>query len=177
MSTQVFNNNNYQEVQTWTPGGCILTYQAGGNGNASLANLIVTGITIQFQRSISPMYPINISNKTRKINLAGQPRGTLQITSMMGPCGDELEALIKATSDACTDSSKSVKFTLSPFVGSGCSCDSSKGGTKIKWELEDVILSSLSVTIQNQGEMPIINEPLTFEFSKLLIADSAVGKS
>jgi hypothetical protein len=127
----------------WRIDGAVLTF-GGDEDSAQNKQLIATGANLTYQRSLTPIMPIN-SSKTYMI--AGQPMGSLTIASLVGPQTD-LKAFMAEYADVCNLGKKTVMLKPAGLRG----CESADTGKDFTLYLSGVLLSSLGVQVQEMGQ-------------------------
>ena len=145
---------------SYTAGGAIITWGQGG-GASGMLPIMMTQLTIQYTRPISPQFPINVteSGVNTSLNIMGRPSGTLQCTGLLAPNATSLSGFLEATGKACVMPGEGVSVGVRPFT----LCDTD---TPMTFTLKDVILQNVSVTIQG-GEVQVVQVPLTFLFTSM----------
>ena len=161
-ATTIFDNP-YKNIETWSAQGAVIEWGTGGTAMSPVP-LVMTSLSIRYQQTNSPQYPINVIGSTNgtRINLKGAPNGTLQIGSIYSPDTDGLQAFIKAVSKSCKTTTDQVTLEITPFGLLDCD----KQMTPTKFSLYGVELVSLDFSLQG-GEVALITLPTTYTFTSM----------
>ena len=172
--------NQYKDAETWDMQGAVILFT---NGDSTLgitgaatetsrasklasaaAPLIVQSLSLTFGRTVSQIYPINIS---QAIQLLGIPQGQLQIGILWGP-NDAFKQFVTAYNSTCAKNDTGKAIKIIPY-GKVCQNDkfvawNNTGSLLVK----SPILSSLGVTIQSAtGNAMPVNASVTMSFVDL----------
>lgn len=154
-------NNPYTNTDTWSVQGASVKWSTG-SGSASDLPLVMLAVQIGYQRSLTPLYPINKqSDGATKYVIAGPPRGSLSVNSILGPSQTALKSFIDAVTKDCKGNGDQVSVVLSPF---GSSCTNPGWGSEIT--LTGLDMESIGLSIQS-GESAVVNMPLSFTFTSM----------
>ena len=161
--SQIFENNQ-ATTYSYMAGGAIITWGSGGGSSSSVVPLMMSDIQIQYQRTIQPVFPVNVtpSGTNTRINVISRPQGSLSCTGILAPFASSIPGFLESTGKACITPGNGVSLAVRPF--SMCA-----GDDVITFNLTDVILMSATVAIQG-GDQAMVNMPLQFMFTDLKIS-------
>lgn len=169
-NNQVFVNPYNSTPTVWHAQGAYISWgrslsqaQSGlSDKNASNGFSTLTGVTVQFVRTVSTQYPIGGS---KPLQLIGAPTGTANFTSLLGP-QQSVKDFLKAVSDACDP----VFICIQPFALQTKTCaKSAKYDTVIT--LCGCISNQVSLAIQaggGNGGVALVNVPIGIQFTDML---------
>lgn len=163
---QIFDNA-YQSTRTLSAATMkaiwYYTLPGGSQGPVQERGLpmFMTGVIIDYNRSVSPMYVLNPAegNVDTQLNLISRPAGTLQVGSIITADQKGLRDFINAVGVTCSTESNSVNIKLEPVSGK---C----GGVMHSYILMGVVLGGMRITVQS-GAVATITDQLTFSFVDL----------
>lgn len=166
MGVNVFSNIK-QSTETWSLSGAAIYYGKGSGGQGSLLPLICNNLRLQYQRSINPLYPINVINEgtLHRVNITGNPQGNLTVGVIIGPNTQGVQAFLQTVTSSVCGTDSQVYFNVVPFSVNGCENTSNN----LRYILTGVTMNSIALDISNQGGIAIVNQPLTFEFTSMEI--------
>ena len=169
---QVFKNPYKGQTFVWNAQGARISWGVGknaassayaelnssGSDNGHRAFACLTGLSVQFQRDAQTMYPIGSQHPIR---LLGAPKGTCQITSLLGPT-TQLQSFIRAAGSDC----QAIVIAIQPFASQDSSC--AKDSNQPIIVLKGCSLNAIGLQIQNASQgFSMINIPLNLEFTDL----------
>ena len=163
--------NNYQSAQSWDMQGAVIWFTGCTNLNSSQKKetdvntaLVVQSLSITFGRSVSRIYPINVS---QAIQILGIPEGTASMGLIWGP-GTAFKNFVECFKDSCATGNNGKAISVKPFgkvCANGKFTDWNTQGTLM---LKSPVLSTLGVAVQAaQGNAMPVNASVTLSFIDL----------
>lgn len=163
----IIYQNAATDVTTITAGGGLFLWSSSNTTSPTTVPLLMLQIAIQYQRTVTPYYPINTTttkNGGALYRVVGVPRGVLTaqgiLAKNMGDVSDFLEAMGKS---CMGNASEHPTLTFKPFSG----CEDSTDSGKTTWfQLTGVMLESVGVNLAG-GETALAQMPLQFSFARM----------
>lgn len=156
----VFSYDNVPATEVWSISGAYLQY------NSSSVPFICNQLQLTYRRTINPMYPINVlkSGSLHRIDIAGNPDGSLTLGVLLGPTTD-LNEFMEAVSKNTCDTNSDMTFDIQPFDTATCVGSTAK--KNLTYHLSGLVLTNLGLTIQNQQGIATVSQPMQFMFTSL----------
>lgn len=158
-------SNPYKDTETWAAQGAIVQWGTGKTDPATGLPFMMLNLQMQYARSLSSFFPINgdSANNMTKINIAGAPKGTLQVGAIYGPDATGVKEFVEAASKSCKTAAEQVVISIKPFGNVTC--------TNTKFAAQEFILrglemEQLGLNIQG-GEAAVVNLPTVYSFTSL----------
>lgn len=163
----VIYQNAATDITTITAGGGIFMWSSNSSGSNGNVPLLMMQIALQYQRPVTPYYPINTStskNGGALYRVVGVPRGTLTAQGILAKDMGDVTAFLEAMGKSCMGTAADhPSLTFKPFNG----CDDSVEGGKTVWfQLTGVMLESVGVNLTG-GETALAQMPLSFSFARM----------
>ena len=167
-------SNPYKDTETWAAQGAIVQWGTGATPEPSTGAtpkpstgfpFMMINLEMRYARSLSSFFPINGDgdNNMTKINIAGAPRGTLQVGAIYGPDAAGVSEFIEAASKSCKTAAEQVVISIKPFGNATCT------NTKFAEQafiLRGIEMEQLGLNIQG-GEAAVVNLPTVYSFTSL----------
>lgn len=148
----VFTSTPIQS-DTWTMEGAAIEFgtNAAPEVSDAYANdmIIAVQCAINYGRGVTRRYPINVR---RAIYMVGSPQGTVQFGLLFGPGASMQTFVNKFANNNPTgqDTSGNTSICITPFSTNTYSTTNSD-----RWIINDPVLSSVSLQIQESGDSNI----------------------
>ena len=167
MAKDIFASPYDAKAQIWQTQGAKIycsTDSAVTESNFTGAVTCLTGLRAQLNRQVQDRYPLGGGGIIR---LVGQPRGQLQISSLLGPEADVV-TFLENVSDICNP----AFITVFPFALSKEVCaDSAQLNTY--WVFTNCTAMSTGLDIQQaQGGMSLVSVPIGIRFDNIQVGPS-----
>lgn len=163
--------NPYKNTTLITASGCVVKYTIGDGGEPKNMPIVMTGITINYGRSVSPVVPLNSSGdgKATKYYIAGTPSGSFSTTGMFAERGADVVAFLQAVGQGDLKNCKPINLILAPFSGASCTLQGEGGSTTKLLDtihLYGVMLNSVGFSLAG-GDGAYLTMPLSFQFNRM----------
>lgn len=154
--TDIFSNS-FTATKTISADGAVVTWAT--SGRSSLVPMVMTSLTVTYQRALNPLYPVNVDsdNTRRQLVISGVPTGTFGCAAIITPDSGDLAAFLQACGAACSTDLPNI--TVRPFDASQCSAG-------LSFVLYGVQLAGFTVS-QQGGTMALVNMNPTFQFTRM----------
>ena len=150
MSKDIFQSES-KIAGAWHIDEAVLTIEGG-------EDLIATGFSLQYGRTVIPYQPIN---KQGKYLISGPGRGSISLTALVGPT-KAINAFLTRYADICKAASNTMVIKPAGITN----CDES-AGQPVEFIASGCVLQDLNITVQNMGGISVVNSALTILVNSL----------
>lgn len=126
--------------------------------NSAKVFTCTTQVQVTYQRAVQTIYPIGGS---QPLQLLGSPKGSLRITTLIGPTAS-LQTFLKDCNDNCNN----IHIAIQPFGMQASNCGESPVMPVITLSGCRMISLGISIQAAQQG-LSMVNVPLSFQFTSL----------
>ena len=149
MAKDIFDVNLGAPI-AWKLDGLLMNF--GDHNN----DLLATNCQLNYSRNLTTTFPINTD---QRIIIAGTPKGTLSIGSIIGPVGD-LKAFLAQFADIC----KIAENVVSIRPGGIKPCEDNAHYKNLKFTLTGCLISTFGLNVENRDGMGMVSSQVNMDF-------------
>ena len=149
MATDIFGNVT-QVGGAWKLDGAVLTIEGG-------QDLVARSIAITYQRAIEQINPIN---QDKKYLIAGDARGTIQLSAVIGP-STGIKAFIDKYADICEIGTNVL--TIKPSGAEDCEGNANP----VEFICEGAVMTGVGLNVDKTAGGNLVLLSVTMEFLSL----------
>lgn len=168
MATDIFKQDS-NIAGSWSMDKAIIQFSDDKN-NPGGSKLIATGFQMRYSRQITPFRPINIEGTYL---VGGRGIGSLTVQALIGP-NSAIKKFLDTYGDLCKAQSELGHMDIRP--GGFRQCDK-KGnettGSVVTFSLDGCALNDLSLSVQQIGELSVVNTAMSMIFTSLTVKEGA----
>ena len=156
MNSIFYPKGNAPVPEAYRLGKSVITIPGGDR-------LVVQGAGFNYQRGVSFMLPLNMD---KKILIAGEPQGTLQLDIIIGP-SKGVAAFLARYADVCALSAQDNTIVITPTGG----CDDMNTTAGAKWTFTGCLIANLQGKISRTEQGNIVVPSISMIFSDMGMDD------